>query len=944
MNLKHLKKAYALYETLSDKTEYEALNQLKTHENLDENIYKLVVSLIKNNHQSSQYFDDKIKNQFKHPFEESWKKGDTIGEYELIEPIGQGGMATVFKGLRKSFDSQKPVAIKILRIINQNDELKTKFKAEQTILSKLSHQNIVDYHHGGKSKNNIAYLVMEFIDGGEVINEYVESKNLNKKQIIKLIKQAADAFQYAHNHLIIHRDIKPSNLMVTPNGTLKVLDFGIAKLLTNEQHDKEDKNIEETVMALTPSYASPEQINNQPISTATDIFSLAAVAVALLTGQQPFPENRLLMACKQDQEHVRKLLKSASVDSDLINVLTRALHPEKSRRYENMFAFKSDLTAWIEQKPVSASKDSLLYRLKRFAQRRTALFSTVVVLVLTVASAIIGLSWQNKAIKMEARKADAVKQFMLDSFSVTDPNISQGVDLSTKDLLRLAAGKIKPENDMDPEIKFELFVSLALAHGRLGYYPEAITLLNNALLIQPNDEQATALLAQYLFSAGEIEALKTQLLAINEDNFKIISEQASIKRVRANLLAQAGEYDKAFAMFDQLSALVQTDNDSISNQALLAEMYYLKGESDRSIKIIQQLKSNYPLPLTDVLNLKLNADLVQYYDRVGDFKAAKELTLENIQIYRQILGEEHPDLGMAYNSLSVLQRLEGQLDEAIISAEMSKQIFIKRFGNSSEGLAQAHGNVGVALFYQNHNEQAIEELTLAVDMLKGIFSNDHPETMNALYNLATILNATNQPDKALPILEHMFQVESSTLGKSHMSTLYTQRSLALTLANIGQFENALTHAKESILLLSKQPSVTSHIVNNAYSVLGRIHFMASQFDLAIAATLKSIEENQNGNKNTFARSLNLLAKSYQQLNEHEKAHEYYSKWINQLEIIYGITDEKYLQGLLVWAEYFQNLGDKQKASEQINKVKNILTENDLKIDNIQIKLKQLSLN
>jgi len=946
MNLNNLKKAYVLYETLSDKTEYEAIIQLDTLENLDENVYQLVIRLIKNNQQSSQYFNEKVKDQFNPNKHESWKVNDIIGDYKLIKQIGQGGMATVFKAVRTSFESQKPVAIKKLRLFNQSKELKKKFKAEQLILSKLSHPNIIDYHHGEGAENEVAYLVMELIENGKVINEYVRQKKLSTKQIIQLIIQASQALQYAHNHLIIHRDIKPSNLMITPDGSLKVLDFGIAKLISEENQDRDglsNNKEEQTILALTPSFASPEQINHKSISTTTDIFSLAAVAVSLISQQQPFPENRLLMECKHDQEHVRKLLKSSAVDKDLTNILAKALNQDKSRRYETMSAFNNDLQAWIEQKPVSASKDSWLYRVTRFARRRTALFTTSMVLVATVISAIIGLTWQNKTIKLEIQKADAVKQFMLDSFSVTDPNISQGVDLSTKDLLRLAAEKIKPDNQIDPGIKFELYVSLALAHGRLGFYPEAIALLNEALLIIPNDEHANALLAQYLFTSGQITETKTLLEKTNESDYQSPENKAAIIRVRANFLAQAGEYEKAFEIFNLLKKLSLNDTEVINNQLLLAEMFYLKGQSERSIEILKSLKTNYPLSNTDVLNLKLNSDLVQYYDRVGNFSAAKDLTLENITTYKKILGDEHPDLGMAYNSLSVFLRLNGELDEAIESAETSKHIFIKRFGKSSEGLAQAYGNSGVTLYYQGQHERAIQELTIAADMLEEIFSSDHPETMNAMYNLATILNASNNPEKALPILQHMYQVESKTLGKNHRSTLYTQRSLALTMANLGDFKLALKHSNECINLLSGQPTTQNYDLNSAYNVLGRVYFMAEEYEQAIEATLKSVDNHYDGDENTHARSLKLLAKSYQHLNDVNKANKYYLEWTNHLTKIYGDTDIQHLQALLEWAKYLQQIDEDKKANELLNQIQNILIDNDLKLDEIQSKLKQLSI-
>ncbi len=945
MDLDKLKQANKIYEVLAEKTTDDAMHLLQTYDNLDEEVLQLVKSLISNSQQHSAYFAEKVSQHYQAPLHKNWQVGEQIGGYELLALIGQGGMSMVYKAQRIDSKTQKPVAIKIFNLVDQNPVLKARFQAEQTILADLSHPNVIEFHHGENTTQGDSYLVMELLDGGQAIDDYVNSKQLTKKQIVALLVQAAEALQYAHSHLIIHRDVKPSNLMINANGQLKILDFGIAKLInppnkdviTNYKGQQKD-----TLMALTPSFASPEQINAQRIDVTTDVFSLAAVAVYLLTGQQPFPANRILTACAGDEAQVRKLLKTHIQDQDLCNILIQALQQDRQHRYANMFAFSEDLHAWLAQKPVSASKDSWWYRLNRFAHRRTALFTTSLLLCVTIGAAVIALSLQNKAIKLEVKKADAVKQFMLDSFSVTDPNVSQGVDLSAKELLRLSANKMAVDSDMDAAIKFELYVALALANGQLGYYPEAITLLNSALTLPAKNEQAIALLAQYLFNAGEIEAVNELLAKTNEDTFSTSAQKAAVIRVRANVLAQAGKFEQAFTQFDRLKTLKTTDLETIKNQALLAEVYYLKGEAVRSIEILQQLKANHPLPATDVMNLSLNSDLVQYYDQVGNFGAAMTLTQENIQVYQQILGDDHPDLGLAYNALSVFQRLEGELDEALVSAEISQQIYRKRYGERSEGLAQALSNIGVTQYYQNQYPEAIAALTLAAEMLTDIFGADHPETIDAKANLATILNATGYPEKALPILQHMYTIESTTLGTNNRSTLYTQQSLALTLANLGQFDAAIDHAQTCIELIKQNFTNEPNFINHAHSVLGRVYFKANKHGLAIQQNLIHINGWTAGNENNYAHSLQLIAESNQALQKHELAAEFYKKWTNHLAQIYGETDKKYLTGLLQWAEQSTAMGQLDQADNSLSLAQSIVTKNDLNLPEIRAKLQELN--
>lgn len=935
MNLNKLKKANQIYESLADKTIDEAMSELNTYDDLDKEVLHLIKSLITNSAESDTYFEQRISQHYQSPISYNWRIGMTIDGYELTDMIGQGGMSIVFKAKRIDSTTQKPVAIKIFNLTNQNPEIKAKFLAEQQILAGLSHPNIIDFHHGENTRRGDSYLVMELLDDGLSINQYVQDNKLNTRAIIKLILQAAKALQYAHNHLVIHRDVKPSNLMVNKNGVLKVLDFGIAKLIDNKNLADSPEN---TMLALTPTFAAPEQINAETVDITTDVYSLAAVTLSLLSNQLPFPADRMIKSCKNDEAHVKQLLKQHSNDQDLINVLCKALKNAPHERYANMYAFAEDLQAWLEKKPVDATKDWWGYRLRRFAARRTALFATSIILGLTVIAAVVGLTYQNQAIKNEAKKAEAVKNFMLDAFSVTDPNHAQGVDISSKDLLQLAANKIAANDDMDAEIKFELYLAMSLAHGRLGFYPEAIDLLKNALLIKPLNEQAIALLAQYQFNAGQIDDVNELLEKTQENLFSSKEQQAAFKRVRANVLAQAGKHSEALAEYEQLQTLSEKTTDLIANQMLLAEIHYLNNNSAISIELLEQLKKEHPLPATDVMNLKLNADLVQYHDRMGNFSAAMALTQENIIVFKKILGDQHPDLGLAYNSLSVFQRLAGQLDEAIASAEISEHIFRQRYGEESEGLAQALSNLGVAYYFKNQAEPAVKFLNQADEMLTGIFGADHPETMNAKYNLATILNATNQAQKALPVLQHIYNVEVKSLGKNHRTALITQRSLALTLGNSGQYELAIKHASENINRLKQQhPDKTSDI-NNAYSVLARVHFMAGHYQKAIEHAQRFFDNWTEGNENIYARTLQLTAHSHLKLEQHTAAINYYQLWTDHLKNIYGEKDIKYLEGLLESAEKSQLMNKNELATSLLTKVQNILTDNNLNLPEIKAKL------
>ncbi|MFC3195440.1 protein kinase [Marinicella sediminis] len=924
MDLNKLKQANDIFELLAGKESEVALQQLNTYEHLDDEVLELVKSLINNHQQDSIYFSQQVSQLIPESPDCAFVSGDTLGGYQLLEVVGHGGMSTVFKANRIDSDSQKSVAIKVFSLSEQNTELQTRFLAEQKILASLNHPNIVDFHHGETTTDGQSYLVMELLENALPLDAHVSQNKLTVRQIIALIRQAAEGLMFAHNHLIIHRDIKPSNLLITPQEQLKILDFGIAKLLTpGKQHDPS-----QTLMALTPHYASPEQINAGQIDVTSDVFSLAAVAVYLLTGQQPFPANRLLNNCLHDEAHVNDLLNQALNDRDLRQILRKALSHDRTRRYQNMFAFDDDLANWLASKPVTATADSWWYRLNRFAVRRRALFTTLVLLLLTVITAVSGLSWQNQAIRREAQKADAVKEFMLNAFSVTNPNTSQGVDLSTRDLLKQAAAKITDDQNMDRETRLELYQAMANAHGNLGYYPEAINLLNTALELDPGNESSLALLVQYNFVSGQIKAVNEQLADIHEMGFSDPSHKAAIKRVRSNILAQAGEHEQAMLEFELLSHIPLNPKDEAHNQALLAEIHYLNGQSEQSIAILEKLKADLQLPETDVFILKINSDLVQYHDRVGQYSKARELTEQNISTFQKILGDQHPDLGLAYNSLSVFQRLEGQLKEALDSAEKSKQLYRQRYGEVSEGLAQAHSNAGMVYYLEQDFDQAVDSFTIATEMLIGIFSPSHPEALAAQYNLATILNAIGRSAEAITILETIYQIELDNLGISHRSPLFTQQSMALTLAKLERHDEAIKQSRANLQTVKAHYADRAGFILQSRNVLARVLYMAGEYQEASALFTQNINQWTEGNENERANMLKLNAMSLWHLNQATEGNRYFQLWLTQLKTLYGPTDEKHLSAMLEWARLIKN-DDPTQSSALSQSVRQIITDHNL---------------
>jgi len=349
--------------------------------------------------------------------------GRRLGAYEIVEQIGAGGMGEVYRAFRADDQYRKQVAIKLVRSGHNSDFVVLRFKNERQILAGLDHPNIARLLDGGTTEEGVPYFVMELIEG-QPITDYCDSRNLPIVQRLKLFSAVCSAVQYAHQRLIVHRDLKPSNILVTLEGTPKLLDFGIAKILETDSATGQSEPTLTIFRALTPGYASPEQVRGEPITTTSDVYSLGVVLYELLTGQHPYsepgytPQQIARAVCEVEPEKPSTVVRrtegsrpkqeqspggstmagsvrdgsadrlSQRLSGDLDNIVLMALRKEPERRYASVEKFADDLQRHLENLPVFARKDTVGYRISKFVARHkagvAASAATVIVLVIGI--------------------------------------------------------------------------------------------------------------------------------------------------------------------------------------------------------------------------------------------------------------------------------------------------------------------------------------------------------------------------------------------------------------------------------------------------------------------------------------------------------------------------------------------------------------------------------
>ena len=415
--------------------------------------------------------------------------GAVFGNYRLIERVDRGGMGDVYRAERADGAFQAQVAVKLLRASIDSEALTRRFMRERQILARLSHPHIARLLGGGANAQGLPFLVMEWIDG-QPLTDFAAEQALDLNQRLDLFLDVCDAVAYAHRNLIVHRDLKPSNILVDRDGQVKLLDFGVSKLLSAETDDAEILTRTGALM-MTPAYAAPEQILDQAVTTATDTYALGVVLYELITGQRPHrreAQTPAALAASIDTEpftrpsellarkarHLSERRFARRLRGDLDTVLQVALRREPERRYPSVEALAEDLRRFQRGLPIAARTDSVGYRLGKFLTRHRAGVAASMAVVLALAVGLGMALWQANVAREQAAQALESKQFVTSLLIEANPARQQsGIDYRVVDLLRDAAGRVERELERVPDLQAELRVEIANALLEIGALEEA---------------------------------------------------------------------------------------------------------------------------------------------------------------------------------------------------------------------------------------------------------------------------------------------------------------------------------------------------------------------------------------------------------------------------------------------------------------------------------------
>jgi serine/threonine-protein kinase len=715
--------------------------------------------------------------------------GERVGTYRLLEVIGQGGMGSVYLAERADDEFNQRVAIKMVNWLIASPALVERFRLERQILASLEHPNIARMLDGGSTAAGVPYLVMEYVDGLSIL-DYGQSKSLSIDARLKLFLKICDPVQYAHGKLVVHRDIKPSNVLVTADGTPKLLDFGIAKFL---DADGGNALTHADARVLTPEYASPEQLLGMPVTTATDVYGLGLMLYQFLSGTMPFelssktsPEIRELI-CHTEPAAPSKAAMTAGhreiatrLTGDLDNIVLKALRKEPERRYETVRDLANDVRNHLHKLPVSARTPSWRYRAGRFvARNRTAVGAAVAAVTVAIAMTAyytMRIAEERDNALEERRVAESTTDFLVELFNVSDPGESSGASITAREVLDQGAVKIRDELKEDEAIRARMLQTIGRVYERLGLYDEAQALMQEAVslnrkVLAPGDRM-------FIDSLDELAWLHYR-----RENWPLAL--ATAKEALDLQVAAAGGDDATMA---------RTLNH-------LGTITYYLDDYESSLNYYGRARAALDTPeweFSDVRSTTLN-HLGIVYATLSRFEEAEAVYNESLEIRLKVLGENHPDTATAYANLGG--------------------------------------------FYSNIREfdKAQEYALKGLDIDRATKGNEHVDVAYDLTLLGNIELERDEPVAALPFLLEAAGIWRIAAGPTHSRYASALDLLSDTYRKLKQFPEAEKHGQESLKILLEHYGPEHTLTADPYYTLGKVYFDSNDLEKAELTLVSALD-------------------------------------------------------------------------------------------------------
>ena len=747
--------------------------------------------------------------------------GDRIGPYKLLEPIGEGGMGTVWRA--RQDEPRRDVAVKLLRAGLETADALARFEAERQALALMDHPCIAKVYDAGTTNAGRPFFAMEYIRG-DPITEYCDRRRLPLGERLSLFLRTCEGVRHAHQKAIIHRDLKPSNILVTvvdDEPVPKIIDFGVAKAMSHRLTDRTMVTYLGQLIG-TPEYMSPEQadMSGAHIDTRTDVYALGVILYQLLSGSLPFDSKTLR---EGGFEGIRRLIRDVDplrpserlesmgeeqtdrvtaaratdpatllgvIRGDLDWIVMKALEKSPARRYESPAQLADDIRRHLDDEPVLARPPSTLYRVGKFFRRHRAtvgltvlVFLFLVVFGTTMTIQAARIARERDRANVQTAVAQETKDFLVDLFRVADPRESRGTDVSARELLDRGSARLRNEI-RDPTVRAELIGEMGLIYRNLGVYEEARPLLTEAADLHlenfGQDDPRT------LAARGDLAGLE------NQSGRSAAAESLFLDVLDGWRRTVGPEDDRYLAAAHDL-ALVHR------NQGRLEEAE--AGFSDVLETLRRLDRRDDPTALAALANLAV------VYTRTGRLAEAEVLLDEAVERRRRVLGEDHPQTLVTLSTLGRVYVGQERYDEA--------DVLLRETANTQRRvLGDRHPNYSVTLgllanlhSFREDWDQAAIAFTTIYELRRDTLGPEHPLTLVSMHNLSATLAHVGRVAEAESLAIETLEIRRRVIGETHEHTLGTIYSLAIILARKGDREAAIKRLEEAVGLGFAHPSV-----------------------------------------------------------------------------------------------------------------------------------------
>ena len=651
-------------------------------------------------------------------------------------------MGEVYLASRDDAQYEHKVAIKVMRAGAHAPEMSERFRRERQILAHLEHPNIASLLDGGVTDDGRPYLVMQYVDG-IAITDYCDQRALSLRERLALFRAVCAAVQAAHVQLVVHRDLKPANILVTTSGDVKLLDFGIAKLLEPSRDASYTRPLERV---MTPEHAAPEQVRGEPVTTATDVYALGVLLYQLLTGERPlqFPSSaasdveRVICEVEPAAPSTVASKDARVLRGDLDRIVLMALRKEPTRRYQSAQEFDADIARYLTGMPVLAEHDSFRYRARKFAGRHrwgvvaAAAFVTIAAafLVVTIQQSRRVALERDRAVA-ERNKAEKVVGVLTSLFEQSNPYVVPGGDtLRVSDFVAHSEKTVSEMTDQ-PDVQARMWEVLGAIQQARGNLPKAITFFARADSIYEQDPdrkidaaRALHLIAQVTFLRDGEEVAEPLLRASLERHRALLGDShpdvgAAMRDLAGALIDRRPE--EASRLLEAglaISRQAPSNNDLAfaADYNALGMLCTAQGKTEKALEYFQQslafVKKALPADHPNVLTVTHN--LAATYSTLGDLATSEKMEHEILATKRRILGNDSPEVAGTLEALAVAQVDQGKYQDALEAYLEALQIYQRIPGGAPVAVASTNRNIGVAMALDGRPREGVPYLDQAV--------------------------------------------------------------------------------------------------------------------------------------------------------------------------------------------------------------------------------------